>query len=63
VGYLYLLICFVNQSEAPCNRQIKSALEAVVDIVLPQDLPENRFLNMLRHQGMKRFLAVIIDHF
>ena len=43
-----------------CNRQIKSALEAVVDIILPQDLPESRFLTILRSQGMERFAVIIM---
>jgi hypothetical protein len=41
-----------------CNRQIKSALEAEVDIILPQDPPENRFLTILRSQGMERFIVI-----
>jgi isoleucyl-tRNA synthetase len=56
------LICLGTILERRCNRQIKSALEAVVDIVLPLDLPESHFLAMLRSQGMEIF-AVIIHNF
>lgn len=43
-----------------CNRQLKSALEAVVDIIIPQDLPESRFLTILRSQGMERFAIILM---
>lgn len=52
------LRCF-GTSLKRCNRKIKSGLEAGVDIMLPQDLPECRFLTILRSQGMERFAVII----
>jgi hypothetical protein len=51
-------ICF-GTSLKRCNRKINSALEAGVEIMLPQDLPESRFLTILRSQGMERFAVII----